>query len=314
MADNIELNSGSGGATIKTDDDGTAHWQYVKVAYGPDNTQTIVTAGVGLPVVPDTGGFPVTLAAGTAAIGKLAANSGVDIGDVDILSIAAGDNNIGNVDIVTLPAVSLTGSVKTLLETIAGAVSGSEMQVDIVAALPAGTNAIGTVSLSGSVTALVQGLVAHDAAASGANPVLLGLEARTTVPTAVADGDLVRAMGDDFGRAVNLPFGARDRLVKYNFSASVSSTITFMPAGGAGVFRDLVHISMSNPSATAADVTIFSSLTTGTIELTYHLAASGGGVVDNFTTPWPQTTANAIWGFRSLEPNVKVNVLAVETA
>jgi hypothetical protein len=50
------------------------------------------------------------LPAGTAAIGKLAANSGVDIGDVDILSIAAGDNNIGNVDIVSVPApLSTTG-------------------------------------------------------------------------------------------------------------------------------------------------------------------------------------------------------------
>jgi hypothetical protein len=35
------------------------------------------------------------LPAGTNAIGKLAANSGVDIGDVDILSIAAGTNTIG---------------------------------------------------------------------------------------------------------------------------------------------------------------------------------------------------------------------------
>ena len=43
------------------------------------------------------------LPAGTNAIGKLAANSGVDIGDVDVTSIAAGDNNIGNVDVVTLP-------------------------------------------------------------------------------------------------------------------------------------------------------------------------------------------------------------------
>jgi len=49
-----------------------------------------------------------SLPAGSAAIGKLAANSGVDIGDVDILSIAAGDNNIGNVDIVTLPASTNT--------------------------------------------------------------------------------------------------------------------------------------------------------------------------------------------------------------
>lgn len=37
----------------------------------------------------------------------LAANSGVDVGDVDILSIAAGDNNIGNVDVVTLPNVTV---------------------------------------------------------------------------------------------------------------------------------------------------------------------------------------------------------------
>lgn len=50
MADNIELNAGTGGATIATDDDGTAHWQYVKVAFGADNTQTRVTAAAPLPV------------------------------------------------------------------------------------------------------------------------------------------------------------------------------------------------------------------------------------------------------------------------
>lgn len=44
------------------------------------------------------------LPAGTNAIGKLAANSGVDIGDVDITSIAAGDNNIGNVDVASIAA------------------------------------------------------------------------------------------------------------------------------------------------------------------------------------------------------------------
>ena len=37
------------------------------------------------------------LPAGTAAIGKLAANSGVDIGDVDVTSISAGSNLIGDV-------------------------------------------------------------------------------------------------------------------------------------------------------------------------------------------------------------------------
>ena len=68
------------------------------------------------------------LPAGTNAIGKLAANSGVDIGDVDVTSIAAGDNNIGNVDIVTVPsdpfganadAASATGSISAKLRFIA---------------------------------------------------------------------------------------------------------------------------------------------------------------------------------------------------
>ena len=44
------------------------------------------------------------LPAGTNAIGKLAANSGVDIGDVDVTSIAAGDNNIGNMDVASIAA------------------------------------------------------------------------------------------------------------------------------------------------------------------------------------------------------------------
>ncbi|MBU2395757.1 MAG: hypothetical protein KKH70_20675, partial [Gammaproteobacteria bacterium] len=39
----------------------------------------------------------IKLAAGSAAIGKLAANSGVDIGDVDVKSIAAGETHLGEV-------------------------------------------------------------------------------------------------------------------------------------------------------------------------------------------------------------------------
>lgn len=58
------------------------------------------------------------LPTGDNAIGKLAANDGVDIGNVDIASIAAGDNNIGNVDIVTLPSLptgtNIIGEVKTI--------------------------------------------------------------------------------------------------------------------------------------------------------------------------------------------------------
>lgn len=57
------------------------------------------------------------LPAGTNAIGKLAANSGVDIGDVDILSIAAGNNNIGDVDVASFTIAAPTNSTSTAYET-----------------------------------------------------------------------------------------------------------------------------------------------------------------------------------------------------
>ncbi len=50
----------------------------------------------------------IALTTSTASIGKLAANSGVDIGDVDVTSLPAlpaGTNNIGDVDVLTLPAI-----------------------------------------------------------------------------------------------------------------------------------------------------------------------------------------------------------------
>ena len=281
MADNITLDPGSGGSTVATDEDGSnAHHQYVKVEYGPDNTQTKVTATNGLPVqddggsltvdhtnidnlhsadfdtgggtdttpaigiaVPASGGaavipgdataglkvdlgndndvivtgtvtvdatgqgdIPVTLAGetvvlgvGAASIGTLGANSGVDIGDVDILSLpgvaaegaalgegvllqgddgtdrkninvdpTTGDLQVDVTNTVTvdgsgvtqpIPVASLplpTGAATATnqatgngsLSTIAGTVSGSEMQVDLVASLPAGTNNIGDVDVA----------------------------------------------------------------------------------------------------------------------------------------------------------------------
>lgn len=66
------------------------------------NSGTVTTVSTVTAVTSITNALP----AGTNAIGKLAANSGVDIGDVDVTSIAAGDNNIGNVDIVTNPTAA----------------------------------------------------------------------------------------------------------------------------------------------------------------------------------------------------------------
>lgn len=105
------------------------------------------------------------LPAGTNAIGKLAANSGVDIGDVDILSIAAGDNNIGNVDVVTMPTVQVqSNSANLATQTTAAAIQTSvELIDDAVATL-------GTTTYTEAATkGLIIGAVRRDADTTLAN-------------------------------------------------------------------------------------------------------------------------------------------------
>jgi hypothetical protein len=73
VADNVTLNPGSGGVTIATDDDGTRHWPYTKLAYGADDTQTIVSSTDALPV---QGTFGVASAPVVEAQSSLALASG----------------------------------------------------------------------------------------------------------------------------------------------------------------------------------------------------------------------------------------------
>jgi hypothetical protein len=58
-----------------------------------NTTAQAMSAGFQLVSLPTDASLP----AGTNAIGKLAANSGVDIGDVDVTSISAGENHLGEV-------------------------------------------------------------------------------------------------------------------------------------------------------------------------------------------------------------------------
>lgn len=165
----------------------------------------------------------------------------------------------------------------------------------------------GTVTANaGTGTRTVAGDVAHDAADSG-NPVGQGLSARTTNPTAVADGDRVRAIADDIGRQVVVPFGVRD-LIDHQLTQIVNSTseTTIVTAPGAGVFADLLCLVITNQTATPVAVTI-KDATGGTNRMRYALHANGG-VVLMFPAPVPQKAgANNNW-----TATLSVNTVAVD--
>ena len=88
-----------------------------------------------------------SLPTGSNQIGKLAANSGVDIGDVDVLSSALPTGAATSALQTTANGILTTIDADT--GTLAGAVSGTEMQVDVItSALPSGaaTSALQTSS------------------------------------------------------------------------------------------------------------------------------------------------------------------------
>lgn len=93
------------------------------VIAGVTTVTTVTTVGA---VTAITNALP----AGTNAIGKLAANSGVDIGDVDVTSIAAGANLIGDVSLQPRTTGGLTMHKTTSAATTnATSVKGSAGQV-----------------------------------------------------------------------------------------------------------------------------------------------------------------------------------------
>ena len=185
MADNTTLNSGSGGDVIASDDISSVKHQRVKIEVGADGTAVdcvpvsngmdvtgAAVQAVGLVAqfddvsvgtVTENQFAPVRMstrrallvegvASGTAvpvslaSLPALAAGSN-NIGDVDILSIAAGDNNIGNVDVVTLPALA------------AGTNNIGDVDVLTVPADPFGANA-DAASETGSISAKLRFIAA----------------------------------------------------------------------------------------------------------------------------------------------------------
>jgi hypothetical protein len=163
VADNVELDPGTGGAVVATDDVTSVHYQRVKLVDGVLGNETAIAAGGGV----EAGALRVTLASDGTGVLSVDDNGGsltVDVGT----ALPAGNNNIGDVDVASsaLPTGAATAANQTTVighldgvegllgtidadtGTLAGAVSGTEVQVDVVAALPAGNNNIGDVDVA----------------------------------------------------------------------------------------------------------------------------------------------------------------------
>lgn len=232
MADNVDITPGTG-ATVAADDVSGVLYQRIKVAFGADGAATDVATGAPFPVV-QTGALP------------------------------AGDNNIGNVDIVTLPA------------------------------LASGTNNIGDVDIVG-------GTVAHDAAGTSINPLLPGAIAKatdgTTPGSVSAEDDLTYLKSTLDGRLLVSnahPFAWS--ATENNAAAQTNNELKAAP--GASLSLYITDIIVSN-GATAGSIRLVED-TAGTpaIVLQEMYLAINGGAHLKLQTPI-RITANKNVGFTS---------------
>lgn len=196
--------------------------------------------------------------------------------------VAAGAGAVG----VTVQRVTLASDDPAVvaLQVLDNAIAGSEMQVDIVAALPAGTNSIGAVT----------GAVAHDSAVSG-NPFQSAGEARSTDRTAVADADVARIITTLLGKQIVTPHAGPAQSWSYAAaSGGITNTTGVTAKAAVASTRNYVtHAQIINGHATVdTDVQIRDGAS-GTVLWRGFAKAAGGGVSANFDPPL-RGTANTL--------------------
>lgn len=255
-----------------------------------------------------TGAQYVELLSGTAKIGGDATN-GLDVDVTRLPALVAGSANIGDVDVLTVPAPLSTtgaGTVATALRTTLGsddpAVTALQIMDDWDETNRAAVNTIagqvGVQGASGVVTALTQrvvlatdvalpagtntigqvvGSVAHDGITPG-NPVVIAGSAQvmddTAPPNRVsAESDVTRLATDLDGSVFVIP-GGPQRWTYHENSSSALTDASVHAAPGAGLSLYVETIVVSTGAATAMNV--FLEEGASTILGPWYLEATAG--------------------------------------
>lgn len=175
--------------------------------------------------------------------------------------------------------------------TITNSVSASI--VDSSGVQYSGSNPVPITVISGALTSTVAvGDSAARAADNGGNPVKIGGIARTTNPSAYADGDRSNIGTDKIGRAINRPVQVRD-LIKTAYVTLSTGTEATLIAGVSGAFLDLIYVIAANTSSAAQQLDIRAT-TAGNIVASLYIPANSS-VGFALPVPFPQDNQGNNW-------------------
>lgn len=152
----------------------------------------------------------------------------------------------------------------------------------------------------------VQGDIAHDSAVGG-NPVLIGLEARTSDGTAVTSGDAVRGLADTLGKQVVLVGAVHDLQVRGTANYTNTTASDLIAAAGAGVRIAVMGCLVTNAHATVSTKVEIRDGTTVKIQ-GYAAAVGGGFALSGGGVPLFISTANTAVTGRDVTTGADVDI------
>lgn len=302
MADNVTLSTvTTGGVSAASDDIGGVHYQRIKITLGADGTTTgDVSSANPMPVVNSAA---VTVTGSVGVSGPVTVTGTVAATQSGSWGIAGPVTVTGSVTSAITGPVTVTGTVAATQSGSWG-IAGPVTVTGTVAATQSGTwnvnNVSGTVSLpTGAATAANQSteitalqlidnpIVAHDAAISGATGVnVIGLNARSADPTAVATADATQALATLLGKLVNQPYAIPAQYTSYaNATAGLATTVaaTAFASAGASTRWYITSAQFINQGGAVTRVHLQDGA--GALYYTASLATSGGGVAAAFPVP-----------------------------
>ena len=305
MADNVTANAGSGGAVFATDDIGGIHYPITKITVGALESQTLLTGGTG---TANAGCIRVVVASdNTVTVDGSAVTQPISASSLPLPTGAATSANqlpdghnvtIDNAAGAAAVNIQDGGNVITVDGTVTANAGTGTMAIS-AASLPLPAGAATSANQTTHTTALQlidNMIVAHDAAITGASGLsAIGLNARSTAPTAVQDGDAVRAMATLLGKQVALPYAIPASTWQY---ASVSGGITdtaddvAKAAAGAGVRNYVTSCQVINAHATQGTEVVIKD--GSTVIWRGWAEPTGGGCAARFDPPLRGTANTAI--------------------
>lgn len=259
----------------------------------------------------------ITLHSGTNTIGSIKLTDGTNT--VSILS--ANSNNMLKVALYTPDGTALTQSGGDLLVNVQNFAVGQFGNQDanaanLTSALSINYNEIYNGTSwdrwkSGGVTgaAAISGDTASGSSDAG-NPVKVGGLAKTSLPTAVSDGQRVGQMHDKFGRQVVLPVTIRDLTGTQTTTISNSTTETTIVTAASSTFNDVLMLVISNTSGSPTRID-FRDTTGGSVLFSLYAPANDTRGFSLGGVAIPQTSVNTNWTAQCATAVTDIRIYAV---